>query len=116
MSSVGLPASLSVSLAMSGGSGSLLGTTNLDIGTAAGNGTATFTTVECSDAGTNKQITASVAGFADAISAAFDLDGVERATGGLAIPSSTVGGAYTALTGSVYYEYLSGDVGTGTII
>ena len=116
MSSVGLPASLSVSLAMTGGSGSLLGTTNLDIGTSAGNGTATFTTVECSDAGTNKQITASAAGLADALSSLFTLDGVERATGGTDIPSSTAGGAYTPLTGPVYYEYASGDVGTGTII
>src|SRR5206468_1537632 len=85
-------------------------------GAAAGNGTATFTTVECSDAGPNKQITASAAGFADAPSAVFTLDGLERATGGTAIPSSTAGGAYTTLTGPVYYEYLTGDVGTGTII
>jgi len=115
-SSVGLAANLNVSLALAAGSGSLLGTTNLDLGTAAGNGTATFTTVECSDAGQNKQITASAAGFADALSAVFPLDGVERATGGTAIPSSTAGGAYTTLTGPVYYEYLNGDAGTGTII
>src|SRR5437867_5393463 len=91
-SSVGLPASFNVALALTSGSGSLLGTTTLDIGAAAGNGTATFTNVECSDAGTNKQIIASAAGFADAPSAVFTLDGVERATGGQAIPSSTVGG------------------------
>jgi len=115
-SSVGFPANLNVSLALTAGSGSLLGTTTLDIGTAAGNGTATFTTVECSDAGTNKQITASAAGFTDAISSLFTLYGVERATGGTAIPSSTAGGAYTTLTGPVYYEYATGDVGTGTII
>jgi hypothetical protein len=115
-SSVGLPANFNVSLALTSGSGSLLGTTTLDIGAAAGNGTATFTNVECSDAGANKQITASAAGFADAISSLFTLDGVERATGGEAIPSSTVGGAYTTLTGPVYYEYAPGDVGTGTII
>src|SRR6185436_13092299 len=98
------------------GSGSLLGTTALDIGAAAGNGTATFTSVELSDAGTNKQITASAAGFANALSAAFTLYGVERATGGTAIPSSTAGGTYTTLTGPVYYEYASGDIGIGTII
>jgi hypothetical protein len=115
-SSIGLPANLNVCLALTSGSGSLLGTTNLDLGTAAGNGTATFTTVECSDAGTNKQLTASAAGFGNVGSAAFDLDGVERATGGTAIPSSTAGGAYTTLTGPVYYEYVVGDVGTGTII
>src|SRR6185436_6664742 len=98
------------------GSGSLLGTTALDIGAAAGNGTATFTNVECSDAGTNKQITASAAGFTNVTSSMFTLDGVERATGGTAIPSSTAGGTYTTLTGPVYYEYAMGDVGTGTII
>jgi hypothetical protein len=34
----------------------------------------------------------------------------------MAIPSSTAGGAYTTLSGPVYYEYATGDVGTGTII
>ncbi len=115
-SSVGLPLNLNLNLNLTSGSGSLLGTTNLDIGTAAGNGTATFTTVECSDAGTNKQITASAAGFANALSSLFTLDGVERATGGTDIPSSTAGGTYTTLAGPAYYEFANGDVGTGTII
>jgi hypothetical protein len=115
-SSVGLPANLNVSLALTSGSGSLLGTTSLNIGSAGGNGTATFTTVECSDAGTNKQITASADVFASTISSSFDLDGVERATDGTAIPSTTAGGTYTTLTGPVYYEYATGDVGAGTII
>src|SRR5207249_5906333 len=44
-STVGLPASLNVGLALTAGSGSLLGTTMLDIGAGAGNGTATFTNV-----------------------------------------------------------------------
>ena len=42
--------------------------------------------------------------------------GVERATGGTAIPSSYAGTTYTNLTGPVYYEVASADVGTGTII
>src|SRR5206468_3580726 len=113
-SSVGLPSNLNVALALTGGSGSLLGTTSLNIGTAAGNGIATFTTVECSDAGSSKQITASANGLTNGLSAVFTVDGVERATGGTAIPSSTAGGTYTALTGPVYYEYASGDVGIGT--
>src|SRR5438093_2993626 len=50
-STVGLPANFNVALALTGGSGSLLGTTGLDIGTAAGNGTAAFTGVQCSAAG-----------------------------------------------------------------
>src|SRR5262249_22031078 len=57
-STVGLPANLTASVSLTSGSGSLLGTTSLDIGSAAGNGTVTFTNVQCSDAGTNKQLTA----------------------------------------------------------
>jgi hypothetical protein len=115
-SAVGLPANFYVSLEMTTGSGSLLGTTSLNIGAAAGNGTATFTNVECSDAGSNKAITVSADGLTGALSDPFTVSGVERATGGEAIPSSTAGGAYTTLTGPVYYESASGNVGTGTII
>jgi len=115
-SGVGLAANLNVSLALTGGSGSLLGTTTLDIGAAAGNGTAAFTGVQCGAAGLNKQITASAAGFTDAVSALFFVGGVEPATGGEAISSSTAGGAYTTLTGPVYYEVATADAGTGTII
>src|SRR5439155_368535 len=115
-STIGLPASLSVSLGLTAGSGSLLGATTLNIGTGAGNGTVTFTNVECSDAGTNKQITASAAGLSNAISPTFLVGGVERASGGAAIPSSSVGGAYTALTGPTYYEAVSGDAGVGTFV
>src|SRR5207249_2387420 len=71
----GLPASLAVSLALTSGTGTLLGTTNFDIGSAAGNGTVTFTNVECSDAGTNKQITASATGLTSDVSTAFILGG-----------------------------------------
>src|SRR5438046_4773875 len=38
------------------------------------------------------------------------------ATGGSAISADTTGGAYTSLTGPIYSEKASGDVGTGTII
>src|SRR5262249_10983001 len=100
-SATGLPASINVSLALTSGSGSLLGATNVDIGSSVGNGTATFANVECSDAGFNKVMTASAPGLSDAVSAGFFLGGVERATGGEAIASSTAGGAYTTLTGPV---------------
>src|SRR5438876_8335819 len=115
-SAAGLPANLNLSLALTGGSGSLLGTTTLDAGPAAGHGTAAFTGVQCGAAGLNKQITASAAGFTDAVSALFFVGGVEPATGGEAISSSTAGGAYATLTGPVYYEVATADVGTGTII
>ena len=94
------------------GSGTLLGTTSMDISSSGGNGTATFTNIQCSDAGTNKQITASAYGLTSAVSASFFVGGVERATGGTAIPTNT--GVYTSLTGPAYYEGLHGDVG-GTI-
>jgi hypothetical protein len=61
-------------------------------------------------------MTASANGLPNAVSAPFFLGGVERATGGEAIPSSTAGGAYTTLTGPVYYEVAPANVGRGTII
>jgi hypothetical protein len=72
--------------------------------------------VQCSAAGLNKQITASAAGLADALSVVFFVGGVEPATGGDGIASSTAGGAWTTLTGPAYYEITNADVGTGTII
>jgi len=45
--------------------------------------------------GFNKVLTASAPGLSNDVSAAFFLGGVERATGGEAIASSTAGGAYT---------------------
>src|SRR5258708_2111333 len=59
----GLPASRIVSLVLSAGTGPLLGTTNLDIGTGSGNGTATWTNLEINVTGTNKQFTVSASGF-----------------------------------------------------
>src|SRR5262249_46462446 len=103
-------------LALTSGSGALLGTSSMNIGSSGGNGTATFTNVECSDAGTNKQITATVAGLGTTVSSMFWVGGVDRATGGTAILTNSVGGAYTNLTGPAYFEISTGEVGTGTII
>ena len=58
-STVGLGTSKMVSLAVSTGTGSLQGTTSLDIGTAAGNGTVSFSGLQVSAAGTGKQLSAS---------------------------------------------------------
>src|SRR5439155_3852545 len=116
VSTVGLSASLNTVLALSSGSGSLLGTTSLDVGTAAGNGTATCTNLQCSDPGTNKQVRASAAGLSNALSAAFNVGGVAPAIGGGAISADTVGATYPTLSGPTYYEAASGDAGTGTII
>src|SRR5439155_1328913 len=114
VSTVGLPPSLSVTLALSAGSGSLLGTTILDIGTAAASGIGSFTNLQCSLAGTNKQLNATAVGLTGALSALFSVGGVETANGGNAISADTAGGAYTTLTGPVYYEAASADVGAGT--
>ena len=55
------------------GTGPLLGTTSLDIGTAAGNAVASFTNLEIDSAGTNKQLTATATGFTNAVSTAFTI-------------------------------------------
>src|SRR5207245_1645191 len=70
-STSGLPSSKIVTLTLSTGTGPLLGTTSLDIGTAAGNAVGTFTNLEIDSAGTNKQLTATASGFTNALSTAF---------------------------------------------
>src|SRR5213075_292008 len=69
-----LPASLPVTMTLSSGTGPLQGTAALDIGTAAGNGTATFTNLRIDTAGTGKQLTASAAGLSNAVSTAFTVN------------------------------------------
>ncbi len=70
-SAVGLAASQPVTLSLSAGTGSLQGTTSLDIGLNAGNGTVTFSGLQVSAAGTGKQLTAAANGLASAVSASF---------------------------------------------
>src|SRR5438445_450248 len=70
-STAGLPASRSVTLTLTAGTGPLLGTATLDIGTSAGNGTATFTNLEIDAVGTGKQLTASASSMTNAVSASF---------------------------------------------
>ena len=112
VSAVGLPANLPLMLALTSGSGALLGTTSVDIGAGAGNGIASFPNIQCSDAGTNKQLTASAAGLPNAVSAVFNVGGVVAASGGSNISADNTGGAYTTLSGPTYYEAASGDAGT----
>ncbi|MGZ5545361.1 MAG: beta strand repeat-containing protein, partial [Limisphaerales bacterium] len=66
----GLPTNLTVTVALSSGTGSLQGTTTQDIGAAAGNGTVTFTNLRV-DATGNKQLTASASGLTSATSSSF---------------------------------------------
>jgi hypothetical protein len=58
-STVGLPASLMVSVALTNGAGTLSGTTTLDIGASAGNGVATFSNLSIDAAGAGNQLLAS---------------------------------------------------------
>jgi hypothetical protein len=72
-STVGLGASKVVTLSLTAGSGALTGTISVDIGTAAGNGTAAFTNLRINAAGTGKILTASAPGLNSAVSTAFTL-------------------------------------------
>jgi hypothetical protein len=72
-STVGLGASKIVTLNLASGSGALTGTTSVDIGTAAGNGTASFSNVSVNAAGTGKNLTASAAGLSSALSSTFSI-------------------------------------------
>ncbi|HEX5220863.1 MAG TPA: MBG domain-containing protein [Verrucomicrobiae bacterium] len=68
-----LGASKPLSLSLSTGTGPLLGTTSLDIGTDFGNGVATFTNIQIPTAGLEKRLSASAAGMSDGVSSAFDI-------------------------------------------
>src|SRR5207253_4594738 len=90
-STFGLPSSLNVTVSLSSGTGPLQGTSTLDIGTAAGNGTATFTNLRIDSAGAGKQLTANASGLTGDVSAAFTVNPGPAA--GLAIqtqPPTTV--------------------------
>jgi len=67
----GLGSHHSVALTLTSGSGTILGTTTLDIGTSGGNGTVSFTDLEIDMAATNYQLTASSAGLASTSSTVF---------------------------------------------
>jgi hypothetical protein len=57
----GLPATLEVAIALSAGTGPLLGTTNVNIGSAGSNGLVQFADLRIDSTGTNKVLTAAVA-------------------------------------------------------
>src|SRR5207249_11652809 len=72
-STAGLPASRTVTLTLRGGTGPLLGTTNLDIGTGAGDGVVSWSDLEIDSAGTNKQLSATASGFTNGLSSFFSV-------------------------------------------
>jgi hypothetical protein len=68
----GLPSNRTVTLTLSSGSGAIVsGVTTLDIGTAAGNGTVTFSGIKVDDVGTGKVLTADDATLTSAVSSSF---------------------------------------------
>lgn len=73
-STVGLAASQPVTVALTAGTGALLGTTTLDIGTNAGNGVASFSDLQINLAGLNKQLTAGSPGLTGAVSSNFTVN------------------------------------------
>src|SRR5439155_948183 len=89
-------ASLTLNLSLTGGTGPLQGTASVDIGTAAGNGTATFTNLRIDAASAGQQLTASASGLTSALSAVFTVNAGPAAS--LAIqtqPPTTVSAGVT---------------------
>src|SRR6185436_3908710 len=62
-----------LSLSLTSGAGPLQGNTNLDIGTAAANGTGAFTNLRIDSLGTNKQLTAAAPGLNSVVSSLFSV-------------------------------------------
>jgi len=75
LSATGLGSSVPVVVALSAGPGVLLGTTTLDIGTAAGNGTVSYSNLQIDVAGSNDQLTASASGLTSGLSSVFAVNG-----------------------------------------
>src|SRR5258708_4677976 len=73
-STVGLAAHQIATLTLAAGNGPLLGATNQEFGTSAGNGTATYTNLEI-DASGAKQLAATSPGFTNALSGIFSVSG-----------------------------------------
>ena len=101
LSTVGLAAHLSVTMTLTSGAGPLAGTISQDIGTAAGNGTITYTDLEIDAVGTNKQLTASATGFSSALSSVFAVTGSSFSQLQVLLPGETAApGTPTGKTGT----------------
>jgi hypothetical protein len=110
-STVGVGASKMVTVTLTSGSGSLLGTASLDIGTGASNGTATFNNLAVNAAGAGKQLTASATGLTNVVSSSFT---VTQAT--LTANVTVSNKVYDATTGAtIATRSLSGVLGTDNV-
>ncbi len=78
-------------MALASGTGPLLGTTNLDIGTNAANGLISFTDLGVDSAGTNKQLLASATGLTSALSSIFTVVKASQAITFGPLPNMTYG-------------------------
>lgn len=102
----GLNLSLNVTLSLSSGAGSLLGTANLDIGLNTGNGVVTFSGLQINSSG-NKQLTASASGLASAVSASFNV-----AQAALTVTATSITNQYGSLLPPLtvsYSGFVNGD-------
>src|SRR5215813_5106455 len=118
-----------VSLTVSTGTGSLLGSTSLDIGTASGNGIVSFSGLQVSMAGNGKQLSASSTGLTSALSSSFNVnpaivtgsisannkiyDGTTAATIGSRTLSGALAGDDVSLSGGTA-TFATKSVGTAT--
>ncbi len=108
LSTVGLGSSVSVTLSLTTGTGPLAGTTSLDIGTAHGNGTVTYSGLQINKAENGDVLTANASGFTGKASSAFN---VSKAT--LTVAATGIEKIYdgtTAATVTLSDNRFSGDV------
>src|SRR5207249_10506154 len=89
----GLPATLSVTVALTSGSGPLQGNSIFDIGRAAGNGTVTFTNLRIDSAGSGKQLTGSATGLLESVSGFFTVSKADQTISFGTLPDKTYGNA-----------------------
>ena len=99
-STVGLPSNLSVAIGLATGTGPLSGTTTLDIGTGAGNGTITCAGLRIDSAGSGKQLSATANGLASGVSSLFTVNKGNQVITFDLIPNKVYGDAPFTLHGS----------------
>ena len=93
LSSAGLATSQIVSIELASGVGPLGGTTNVDLGSLAGNGVATFTDLHVDSAGTSNRLNATSSGFSSVESAYFNVAGTDQTISFIAITNKVYGDA-----------------------
>jgi hypothetical protein len=95
-SAVGLASSVPVTIWLSAGAGSLLGTTTSDIGLSAGNGLVSFSNLSFDSSGT-KQLSVSASGLTNAVSTTFTVAKSDQTINFGALPNKVYGDAPFAL-------------------